>query len=136
MEPYIVERVTRPGREDIVTVPKEIREVIRPETSEKISRMLVKVVDGALLGGTIKFKNWTMAAKTGTAQLPLKNAKGYSNDYLHSFFGYAPGFDSRFLVFFFMESPRGVSFASQSFGKPFQETMQFLLTYYEVPPDR
>ena len=136
MEPYIVERVTRPGREDIITMPKEIREVIRPETSEKISRMLVKVADDALLGGTIKFKNWTMAAKTGTAQLPLKNAKGYSDQYLHSFFGYAPGFDSRFLVFFFMENPRGVSFASQSFGKPFQETMQFLLTYYEVPPDR
>ena len=51
MKPYLVERVVRPGREDTATEPETVREVIRPETSEEISRMLVKVVDDALLGG-------------------------------------------------------------------------------------
>ena len=136
MKPYLVERIIRPGREDIITEPQLVREVITPETSETVKKMLVKVVDTALLGGTVKLKHWTAAAKTGTAQIPLENAKGYSEDYLHSFFAWAPGFDSRFLLFLYIEKPQGVKYASQSLGPYFQEIMNFLLTYYEVPPDR
>ncbi|MDP3785034.1 MAG: penicillin-binding protein 2 [bacterium] len=136
MKLYLVERILRPGREDIVIEPEVIREVISPETSETIKKMLVKVVDEALLGGTVKLKHWTAAAKTGTAQIPLVNAKGYSEDFLHSFFAWAPGFDSRFLLFLYIEKPQGVKYASQSLGPYFQEIMNFLLTYYEVPPDR
>ena len=136
MKPYLVERIVRPGREDVITEPEVVREVITPETSETISKMLVKVVDDALLGGTVKFKNWTAAAKTGTAQIPLKDAKGYSEEYLHSFFGWAPGFDAKFLVFLYIEKPQGIRYASQSLTPTWQEIMQFLLTYYEVPPDR
>lgn len=136
MKPYLVESIARPGREDIVFEPEVVREVITPETSDIISRMLVKVVDDALLGGTVKFKHWTSAAKTGTAQIPLEGVKGYSDDVLHSFFGWAPGFDERFLVFMWMERPHGVRYASQSLGPAWAEIMQFLLTYYEVPPDR
>ena len=136
MKPYLVERIVRPGREDVITEPEVAREVLTPETSETISKMLVKVVDDALLGGTVKFKRFTAAAKTGTAQIPLKDAKGYSEEYLHSFFGWAPGFDAKFLVFLYMEKPQGVRYASQSLGPSWAEIMQFLLTYYEVPPDR
>lgn len=136
MKPYLVERIIRPGREDIVVKPEVAREVIRPETGETISRMLVQVVDKALLEGAVKSKNFTMAAKTGTAQIPLENAKGYSEEYLHSFLGYAPGFDARFLVFMYMQKPQGVRYASYSLGPYFEELMHFLLTYYEVPPDR
>ena len=136
MKPYLVERIVRPGREDLVTKPEVVREVVRPETAETISRMLVQVVDKALLNGQVKSKNYTMAAKTGTAQIPLENAKGYSEEYLHSFMGYAPGFDTRFLVFMYIQKPQGVRYASYSLGPYFEELMHFLLTYYEVPPDR
>ena len=136
MKPYLVERIVRPGREDVITEPEVVREVLTPETSETISKMLVKVVDDALLGGTVKFKRFTAAAKTGTAQIPLKDAKGYSEEYLHSFFGWAPGFDAKFLVFLYMEKPQGVRYASQSLGPSWAEITQFLLTYYEIPPDR
>ena len=136
MKLYLVERIVRPGREDVITEPEVVREVLTPETSETISKMLVKVVDDALLGGTVKFERFTSAAKTGTAQIPLKDAKGYSEEYLHSFFGWAPGFDAKFLVFLYMEKPQGVRYASQSLGPSWAEITQFLLTYYEIPPDR
>ncbi|MBI2024064.1 penicillin-binding protein 2 [Candidatus Giovannonibacteria bacterium] len=136
MQPYIVDRIERPGRSDIVFGPKEERRVISGETSETISRMLSKVADDALLGGRVKFEHWTAAAKTGTAQISLENGKGYSEDYLHSFLGWAPAFDSRFLLFMYIERPQGVKYASQSLTPYYAEIMQFLLTYYEVPPDR
>ncbi|OGF52445.1 hypothetical protein A3I27_03275 [Candidatus Giovannonibacteria bacterium RIFCSPLOWO2_02_FULL_43_11b] len=136
MKPYIIERILRPGRQDIVFGPEEVRQIITLETADTISRMLVKVGDEALLGGTAKFKYWTAAAKTGTAEIPNKEGKGYSDQYLHSFLAYAPGFDARFLLFMYIEKPQGVRYASTSLGPYYEQIMQFLLTYYDVPPDR
>ena len=136
VEPYLVERVIRPGREDVVYEAKKARQILKPETSETISRMMVKVADDALLGGTAKFKHWTAAAKTGTAQIPSPDGKGYSEEYLHSFLAWAPGFDAKFLLFMYIEKPQGVRYGSQSLGPYYDDIMQFLLTYYDVPPDR
>jgi cell division protein FtsI/penicillin-binding protein 2 len=136
MKPYLVERIVRPGKEDILTKPEAKREILSTKTSETISKMLVKVVEDALLGGGAELQNWTWAAKTGTAQIPLKDAKGYSQDSLHSFFGYAPAFDPKFLVFLYLEKPQGVKYAAYSLGPYSKEIIQFLLTYYEIPPDK
>ncbi|MBI5742665.1 MAG: penicillin-binding protein 2 [Candidatus Niyogibacteria bacterium] len=135
MRPYIVDRIVRPGETDLATAPKSQGKVLKTETSETISRMLVTVVDEALLGGTVKDPHYTLAAKTGTAYIP--NAEGkYSDEMVHSIFGYAPGFDPRFLVFLYIERPQGVKYASQSLGLPMINVMRFLLNYYNVPPDR
>ena len=136
MKPYIIEKIIRPGREDIVFGPEEVRKVINSETSDTISKMLAQVADDALLGGTVKLKHWTAAAKTGTAQIPNKDGKGYSEEYLHSFLAYAPAFNSKFLLFMYIEKPQGIRYASQSLGPYYDDIMQFLLTYYDVPPDR
>lgn len=111
--------------------------VIKKETSEEITKMLVKVVDEALLGGSVKFENYSVAAKTGTAQIAKLNERGYYDDrYLHSLFGYFPAYDPEFLVFIITIEPKGVRYASNSLTHPFIDTVQFLANYYEVPPDR
>lgn len=136
MKPYVVERVIKFGRLDYAVEPKIQNRAISEETFETISRMLVKVVDDALLGGTLKNSRYSVAAKTGTAFIPKKDGPGYSDESLHSFFGYAPGFDAKFLIFLFLEKPQGVKYASQSLAEPFMEIIDFLFNYYEVPPDR
>ena len=98
--------------------------------------MLVNTVDNALLEGTRKMENYSIAAKTGTAQMPKEGGGYYENEYFHSFFGYAPAFDPQFLVFLYFKNPRGVKYASHSLTDPFMDIMKFLLNYYEVPPDR
>lgn len=133
--PYIVERIVRPGEPDVVTEPKSQGKVLKTETSETISRMLVTVVDKAFLGGTAKNPHYTIAAKTGTAYIPDERGK-YSDEMIHSIFGYAPGFDPKFLVFLYIEKPRGVKYASHSLGQPLIDILHFLLNYYGVPPDR
>lgn len=112
-------------------------QVIKPETSEEITRMLVNVVDKALLGGTVKLSNYSIAAKTGTAQISEGGGRGYYEDrFLHSFFGYFPAYDPQFIVFLYLVNPRGVEYASNTLTEPFMQMAKFLLTYYEVPPDR
>lgn len=113
------------------------KRVLKPETSEKITRMLVGVVDTALLGGTVKLKNYSIAAKTGTAQISKGNGRGYYEDrYLHSFFGYFPAYDPKFIVFLYTYYPQGEKYASHTLTSPFIDIAKFLLTYYEVAPDR
>ncbi len=128
VQPYIVETSQ--------SQPVIRRQVIKKETSEEITRMLVKVVDEALLGGTVKLDHYSIAAKTGTAQIPNENQKGYSENYLHTFIGYAPAYDPKFLVFLYLKKPQGVKYASHSLTPAFMDITKFLLNYYEIPPDR
>ncbi len=135
--PHVVKQI----RYDIGTTKDisypEGKQVIKPETSTEISRMLVEVVDKALAKGKIKLDHYSVAAKTGTAQMANPNGGGYyENRYLHSFFGYFPAYNPEFVVFFFIVNPQGVEFASETFAVPFSRTVQFLINYYQVPPDR
>ena len=136
-KPFLVEKIIEKGGKDKIIEPETLRSVISQSSSERITRMLVKTVDEALLEGTLKLKNYTVAAKTGTAQIPNQEEGGYYEDrFFHAFFGYAPAFDSRFLVLLYLEAPQGVRYASYSLGPDFMDTIKFLLNYYEVPPDR
>ncbi len=116
---------------------EEGERILKESTSDEISRMLVKVVDSALLGGTVKMEHYSIAAKTGTAQMAKEDGRGYYEDkYLHSFFGYFPAYEPQFLVFFYIVDPRGVKYASHTLTNPFMNMTKFLINYYEVPPDR
>ena len=111
--------------------------VIKEASSREITRMLVKVVDEALLGGTVKITNYSIAAKTGTAQIAKVDERGYYDDrFLHSFFGYFPAYDPEFLIFLYTVEPKQVRYASQTLTHPFIDTVKFLTNYYEIPPDR
>jgi len=136
--PHLVDEINyKMGFSKNTFVNKEPKRVLKETTSEEISRILVKVVDEALLGGTVKLPNYSVAAKTGTAQIANQEEGGYYDDrYLHSFFGYFPAYDPEFLVFLYTINPKEVRYASQTLTHPFINLTKFLINYYEVPPDR
>lgn len=123
--------VTRP-----VNTPEKIS-VLKPETTTTVSRMLTEVVDKALAKGEDKIEHYSVAAKTGTAQIADPIQGGYYTDrFLHSFFGYFPSYDARFIVFLFAVEPVGAPYASTTLAPPWHSLTQFLINYYNVPPDR
>lgn len=137
MRPYVVQEIKVQNSADKTIEPETRKQVFKKETSEQISRMLAKVFDDALMGGIYKMENYSIAAKTGTAQLSKEGERGYEEEnYVHTFFGYAPAYDARFLILLYAVKPQGVRYASHSLSEPFVNITKFLLNYYEVPPDR
>ena len=117
--------------------PNEKIPVLKPGTSEEISRMLTRVVDTALLDGKFRMPQHSIAAKTGTALIAKPGGGGYYEDrFLHSFFGYFPAYNPRFIVFLYAVEPKEEMFASHTLTEPFMKIAKYLINYYEIPPDR
>lgn len=111
--------------------------VFNASTTDTITRMLVTVFDNALLKGVLKQERYSIAAKTGTAQIAMPGGRGYyENRFLHSFFGYFPAYDPKFIVFLFAVEPHGAEFASATLARPFGDIAKLLIDYYDIPPDR
>lgn len=111
-------------------------QVISAQASEDLARILVSVVDDTLAGGAHKKPGHSIAAKTGTAQIPNPQGGYYDDRNLHSFVGYFPAYDPTFLVLMSIEFPKGVKYASQTLTDPFFDITDFIIRYYDIPPDR
>ena len=111
--------------------------VLKKESVDDVTSMLINVVDKALNGGKAKMENYSIAAKTGTAQIADPVNGGYYKDrYLHSFFGYFPAYNPKFIIFLYHIHPKNVEYASATLTDPFMQMTKFLINYYEIPPDR
>ena len=135
--PHLVKRIEYDSGDTKELNYPEGSQVLSEDTSEEISRMLTNVVDDALRGGNVALPNHTIAAKTGTAQIPDPIEGGYYEDkFLHSFFGYFPAFEPEYIVFMYTVEPQGVRYASETLTTPFMDITKFLINYYSIPPDR
>ncbi|MCF7831818.1 MAG: penicillin-binding protein 2 [Candidatus Pacebacteria bacterium] len=134
VQPHVVQSIRTPLGMQSVT-PALGRQVIQSETSQEITEILVHAYD-VYFEGTLSLPEYSIAAKTGTAQIPNPQGGYYTDRNLHSFFGYFPAYDPEFIVYLYTRHPKGVKFASLSLSPSFKNLAEFLLHYYEIPPDR
>jgi cell division protein FtsI/penicillin-binding protein 2 len=113
--------------------------VFSTTTSAIVTNMLVNVVDQVMAPANADMSKpgYSIAAKTGTAQIadPV-NGGYYADRYLHSFFGFFPAHNPSFLVFLYQVYPKNVEYASQTLVDPFAQIASYLISYYDIPPDR
>lgn len=136
MKPYLVQsRIISDGRV-INTDPIAETRVINEKTANMLTAMLVNVIDNGH-GKKAGVKGYYIAGKTGTAQVPKANGRGYEeNNNIGSFVGYGPVENPRFVVLVRINHPRTVSFAESTAAPAFGELAQFLVNYYNIAPTR
>ncbi|MEK7097864.1 MAG: penicillin-binding transpeptidase domain-containing protein, partial [Patescibacteria group bacterium] len=136
MKPYLVKEVILGDGSRIVTQPKQIRRVISERGAMIMSGMLVNVVENGH-GKRAGVKGYYVAGKTGTAQLPKKDGRGYEkNAHIGSFAGFAPANNPKFAMLVRLDNPRDVEWAESSAAPLFGEISEFLLHYLQVPTER
>ena len=133
MQPHLVAKIVAANGEEKQIESRVIRQVISSQTASQLTAMLVSTVRNGY--DKIKIKGYFIAGKTGTAQIPNQDKRGYSEETVHSFVGYAPAYNPQFLIFLKMDKPRGIQFASESLAPVFADLAQYLFNYYEIPPE-
>lgn len=135
MQPYIVKEITGAGGERIPTAPKTVRQVITSRTSAILSAMLTNAVENGH-AKRAKVAGYYVAGKTGTAQVANADQKGYSDQTIHSFIGYAPVNNPKFVMLTSLDDPKDAKFAESTAVPLFGEIAKFVLNYYQVPIER
>ncbi len=135
--PHLVKQIRYDdGSSKIPEYPVTRTDLIKKQTADTITSMLIHVFE-SYYGGADKIAHYSVATKTGTAQVAMPNGKGYyADEHTHSFFGYFPAYNPKFIVFLYLKNPKQVNYASQTLIGPFVNIAKFLLNYYNVPPDR
>ena len=118
------------------TYPDGVR-VLSPAAAETMTRMLVVATDTSFLGGSEKMAHYSIALKTGTAQMARSDGRGYESDkYLHSIFAYFPAYDPKYIIFLYTVDPKGMNYAANTLGHPLFDLIHFLISYGDITPDR
>ncbi len=112
--------------------PQVIGQVISPETSKKVVGMMVSAVNTNIIA---KIDGYNVAGKTGTAQVPDFVHGGYTADVENTYVGFAPAYDPRFIILMKLDKPAGAPQAGNTIVPAWRSLAQYILNYYNVPPD-
>lgn len=115
------------------TEPKIVREVMSEETAKAVTKMMISAVDKA---GVTKIDGFTIAGKTGTAQIPDFKKGGYSDRVTDTYVGFGPTADPKFVALIKIDDLPQELLAGTTVVPAFKELGQFILRYYDVSPDR
>ncbi len=113
--------------------PQVIRRVISLETSKKLIQMMISTVKKNKVAD---IANYSVAGKSGTAYIPNFKSGGYTDEVINTFIGFAPASSPKFVVLIKLDKPASAPFATVAVGPAFWDLTQFILNYYNIPPDK
>jgi cell division protein FtsI/penicillin-binding protein 2 len=133
VKPYIVEKIVNADGET-VTKPEVSSPVISAKTATEVTKMMINVVERGF-GDGARIKGYYLAGKTGTAEVPFKDKKGYYPDRtIQSFIGFGPALNPQFLILVKLDHPN-VPKSALSAVPIFKKLAQFIINYWQIPPD-
>lgn len=136
MRPFIVQTKILPDGTAVTTEPHVVDQVISAKAANDVSAMMVNVVENGH-GKRAGVPGYYIAGKTGTAQVPRKDGKGYEpNNNIGSFIGFGPVDDPAFVMLVRIDHPKTVKFAESTAAPAFGELAEFILHYYNIVPVR
>ncbi len=111
--------------------PKEVRRVVSATAADETAVMMEHDV---MHGKLAEIPGYTVAGKSGTAQVPDLKTGGYTNQVIDSYIGFAPALNPKFVALIVLYKPAGAPLSG--IVVPYwQQLASFILNYYNVPPD-
>ncbi len=108
---------------------KVVRRVMPQETAGLLSRLLERVVEKGT-GKSARIDGLRIAGKTGTAQKPLPDGRGYSkNEFVSSFVGFFPADRPRYLVLVKLDTDAKNQWGSKAAAPTFRRIAQKIVDY-------
>jgi cell division protein FtsI (penicillin-binding protein 3) len=132
-EPYVVEEIRYQDGEVERRQPQLIRQVISPESSAVITRMLTDVMSSAYQSFSVP--GYDIAAKTGTAQIPSVDGGYEPGATIGSIVGYGPSDDPQFTVLVKIDRPQESQWGERAAGPAFARIFEELFLLYAIPPN-
>ena len=134
LRPYILERIKYKNGEEKITKTKKIRRVISSDAASRMTAMMVSAVKNGY-SKKAGVEGYSIAGKTGTAQIPDPIKGDYSEETIHTFVEFFPAFNPRFVILIKVDKPKGINFSSDSITPLAKELAEYILNYYEIPPN-
>ncbi|OGP03965.1 MAG: hypothetical protein A2Z91_06890 [Deltaproteobacteria bacterium GWA2_38_16] len=117
MRPFVVKKIIESETGEIKeTEPQILRQVITQEVSQKLTAILMRVIEEDGTGYLAALDEYAVAGKTGTAQKPnLERGGYYPNKFLASFLGFTPADHKgeKFTILVLIDEPKKYYYASQ-----------------------
>lgn len=142
MKPYVIDQIKNAdtGKVTVKSEPEEAGQPISAETAEEVKALMASTVTsevGSAQGFALQ--DYTIAGKTGTAQVP-KEGGGYltgRSNYLFSFLGMAPADDPELLIYIGVQQPNlpADEYGSVPVSKIFTSVMENSLKYLNIEPE-
>ena len=133
MKPYIVSEFIGADGYSEKNEPRVVSQVVSPKTASLVSAMMISVIRNghAKQAGVSGYK---LAGKTGTAQIPKKDGRGYEEDKtIHTFVGFGPIPNPKFSILVKLDSPANAPYAADTVAAVFSELSRELINYYNIP---
>jgi cell division protein FtsI/penicillin-binding protein 2 len=117
------------------TAPAPVRRVISSETAATLREMLTSTVDHGIANAAA-IPGYSVAGKTGTAQIPSDEGRYVDDAYISSFAGFVPAEDPRMVVVVILERPQSKLLGTVPAMNAFKAIAGDALRYARVQPDR
>ncbi len=130
MKPHVVRcMVDKKGRVVKEFKPEEVRRVLSPETSRRITSILTDVVEGeGGTGGNARIANLSVAGKTGTSQKFDFDMGRYSAKKVEaSFMGFFPAEDPQMVILVMLDEPKTCRWGGASAAPVFKKVSEQIL---------
>jgi len=134
VEPKIISKVVDNERNLTLDIPTKL---VRRVISESTSKTMVEMLEQAASGGEAKyfvFKNYRVAGKTGTAQIPVNGTYDPKKTNA-TFIGYLPG-SKKFSMLVKLEEPHTSTYAAETAVPLWMDIATELIKYYGIPADK
>lgn len=133
MRPYIVEKIMDGNEVVYDPGPFAQSQAVSAESAREVRQMAIYAVNNQL--NRASMLGYTVAGKSGTAQIPEEGGFYHPTDTIASFIGWLPADDPQLIILYKLDRPTRSEWGSETAAPAFSDLANQLVVLLDIPPD-